>query len=67
MHLRSLSLKLVETRFVCNGAYVVGYGCDSSDCAQKICYAGWPARRSAQRRIACGADLDKRVLVPGLS
>ncbi len=27
MHLRSLSLKLVVTRFVCNGAYVVGYGC----------------------------------------
>ena len=26
MHLRSLSLKLVVTRFVCNGAYVVGYG-----------------------------------------
>ncbi len=27
MHLRSLSLKLVGTRFVGNGAYVGGYGC----------------------------------------
>lgn len=45
MHLRSLSLKLVVTRFVCNGAYVVGYGCAHQklleDLIPLVVFFGW--------------------------
>ena len=45
MHLRSLFLKLVVTRFVCNGAYVVGYGCVHQklleDLIPLVVFFGW--------------------------
>ena len=45
MHLRSLSFKLLVTRFVCIGAYVVGYSCVHQklleDLIPLVVFFGW--------------------------
>ena len=45
MHLRSLSLKLLVTLFVCIGAYVVGYSCVHQklleDLIPLVVFFGW--------------------------